>query len=145
MMQLGPQGETLIKSFEALRLAAYLDPRGIPTIGWGHTGPEVQMGLTCDPNSAEVWFRTDTGAACRAINATVDVAIAQNQFDALVSFTFNVGVGSEAHSTLLQLLNSGNAAGAADQFLVWNKVNGVENDGLSRRRAAERALFLGLS
>lgn len=144
-MHLGPQGEALIKSFEALRLAAYLDSRGVPTIGWGHTGPEVQMGLTCTSAEAETWFLADTAGACQAINANVDVAIAPNQFDALGSFTFNVGVGAFEGSTLLRLLNGGNTAGAADQFLVWNKVNGVENAGLARRRAAERALFLGLA
>lgn len=143
-MQLGPQGETLIKSFEALRLAAYLDQGGVPTIAWGHTGPEVKMGLTCDASSAEAWFKADTAGACKAINSLVDVAIVQTQFDALVSFVFNVGVGAFKGSTLLRLLNGGDSAGAADQFLAWNKVNGVQNAGLTRRRAAERALFLGL-
>ena len=145
MMRLGPKGEALIKSFEAFRSATYLDQRGIPTIGWGHTGPEVQMGLTCTLTDAEAWFLVDTGAACKAINTAVDVAITQNQFDALVSFTFNVGVGAEAHSTMIRILNGGDTASAADQFLVWDKVNGVKNAGLARRRAAERALFLGLT
>ena len=145
MMQLGPKGEALIKSFEALRLVAYLDQHGVPTIAWGHTGPEVQLGLTCDLQSAEAWFQSDTGAACRAINAAVDVAITQDQFDALASFTFNVGVGAFRSSTLLKFLNGGNTTDAADQFLVWDKVNGVKNAGLARRRAAERALFLGLT
>lgn len=145
MMQLSLQGEALIKSFEALRLAAYLDQGGVPTIGWGHTGPEVKMGLTCDPSSAEAWFRADTAGACKAINRLVDVAITQSQFDALVSFTFNVGIGALTGSTLLRLLNGGDTTGAADQFLAWDKVSGVQNAGLSRRRAAERALFLGLA
>lgn len=143
MMQLGPKGEALIKGFETLALVAYPDQGGIMTIGWGHT--PASKGQTCTSDQAQAWFLADTGAACRAINTAVDVAITQDQFDALVSFTFNVGIGAEAHSTLIRILNGGDTAGAADQFLVWNKVNGVENAGLTRRRAAERALFLGLS
>lgn len=145
MMQLGPKGEALIKSFEALRLVAYLDQGDIPTIGWGHTGPEVHMGLTCDAQSAEAWFKADTAGACRAINAAVDVAMTQDQFDALASFVFNCGVGAFRTSTLLRKLNAGDVPGAADEFLKWDRVGGLENAGLSRRRAAERTLFLGLA
>jgi lysozyme len=72
----------------------------------------------------------------------VDVPLSQNQFDALTSFTFNVGVGAFEGSTLLKDLNENAIAPAADQFLVWDHVNGAPNDGLLRRRTAERALFL---
>lgn len=140
-MNLGAAGISLIQGFETLRLQAYLDQRGIPTLGWGHTAG-VKMGDTCTAAQADLWFEADTAFACRAISETVTVPLSQNQFDALVSFTFNVGVGSEAHSTLLRLLNAGDFAGAADQFLVWNHVDGVVNAGLTRRRQAEQALFL---
>ena len=143
-MILGAAGLALIKSFEQCRLAAYQDQRGVWTIGWGHTGPAVTAQSVCSQADADAWLLQDTYAAQKAVNATVDVAITQNQFDALVSFTFNVGAGSEAHSTLVAKLNGGDTAGAADQFLVWDKVNGVQNAGLARRRAAERALFIGL-
>lgn len=144
MMQLGAAGKILIQSFEKLRLKSYQDGGGVWTLGWGHTGPAVGPLSVCSQADADSWFLADTAGACRAINSNVDVAMTQNQFDALVSFTFNVGVGAFGSSTLLKDLNGGNAAGAADQFLVWIKVNGVESAGLSRRRAAERALFLGL-
>lgn len=139
-MQLDAQGEALIKSFESLQLTAYQDSRGIWTIGWGHT--PASEGQTCTPSQAENWFQQDTAWACRAIDTTVTVPLSQNEFDALVSFTFNVGSGSEAHSTLVKLLNAGDTAGAAAQFLVWDEVDGVRSAGLLRRREAERALFL---
>lgn len=140
-MILGPAGTALIQSFEQCCLAAYLDQRDIPTIGWGHTAG-VQMGDTCTQAQADAWFVTDTGTACKAIRQTVDVAINQNQFDALVSLCFNIGAGAFVSSTLLKKLNAGDRAGAADQILVWNHVNGQVNAGLMRRREAERALFL---
>lgn len=142
MMQLGAAGKALIQSFESCKLIAYQDQRNVWTIGWGHTGPDIVEGYTCTQAQADLWFIQDTSFACRAVLSTVDVPLTQNEFDALASFTFNVGAGSEAHSTLIKLLNNGDFQGAADQFLVWNHVNGVANDGLTRRRRAERALFL---
>lgn len=141
-MILGAAGSKLIQSFETLRLVAYQDQRGRWTIGWGHTGPGVVAGLTCTAEQADAWFLEDTGAAVRANNAVLDVACTQNQFDALVSFTFNVGVNAEAHSTMLQLLNAGNVDAAAAEFPKWDHVEGVPNAGLRRRRVAEQALFL---
>lgn len=141
-MKLGAAGTALIERFETCKLYAYQDQRGIWTIGWGHTGPGVVEYLTCTQAEADAWFIQDTQAACNGVTNTVDVAMTQNQFDALTSFTFNVGIGSEAHSTLIKLLNSGNTAGAAAQFLVWNHVNGVVDAGLTRRRTAEQSLFL---
>ncbi len=141
MLSLGPRGTALIQSFETCRLEAYLDQRGVPTIGWGHTAG-VQLGDTCTQAQADAWFQTDALWAGQAILRTVDVALTQNQFDALVSFTFNVGVGAEAASTLLKVLNAGNYQAAADQFIRWDHVNGVVDPGLTRRRQAEQALFL---
>src|SRR5271155_324831 len=139
-MILGAAGKALIQSFESLRLQAYQDQRGIWSIGWGHT-PAVEY-QTTTPEEADEWFTQDTQTAVNAVNRTVDVALNQNQFDALVSFTFNVGQGSEAHSTLVGLLNQGKFALAAAQFSFWNHVNGQVDAGLTRRRAAEQALFL---
>lgn len=141
MMHLGPAGEALIKSFEQCRLAAYSDQRGVPTIGWGHT-LGVKLGDTCTQEQADAWFPKDAQWACNGVLRTVDVPLSQNQFDALVSFVFNVGVRAEAHSTLAQVLNAGNYMMAAEQFLQWNHVDGVVNAGLTRRREAERAFFL---
>lgn len=141
MMQLGAAGKALIQSFEQCKLQSYRDQHDVPTIGWGHTLSVVDY-QTCTQADADAWFIQDTQTAVNAVNRTTDVPLTQNQFDALVSFTFNVGQGSEAHSTLLSLLNQGHTQAAADQFLVWNHVNGVLNAGLTRRRTAERALFL---
>ena len=140
-MTLGPKGRALIQSFESLRLQAYQDQHGIWTLGWGHAQGVVEN-QTCSISDADEWFTQDTQTAVNAVNRTTDVPLTQEQFDALVSFTFNVGQTAEAHSTLLSYVNQSNFAAAADQFLVWNHVAGVPNAGLTRRREAERALFL---
>ncbi len=142
MISLGAKGRALIQSFEQFRTAAYKDQGGVWTCGWGHTGPDVVEGTTCTPYQASIWFDKDVAGACRAVLQSVDVPLTQNQYDALVAFTYNVGAGSEAHSTLVKLLNAGKYALAADQFGFWNHVDGQVSAGLTRRRAAERALFL---
>jgi lysozyme len=139
---LSSTGEDLIKSFESLRLTAYQDQRGIWTIGWGHVAPTVVEGLTCTPEQAEDWFLEDTQFAVNGVNVSIDTNITQNQFDALVSFTYNVGVGSEAHSTMAKLINERNFPAAAAQFPLWDHADGQPDAGLLRRRQAEQALFL---
>ena len=144
MMTLGQRGEALIKSFEKLVLVAYRKFAGEPwTCGWGNTCPDVGPNTTCTPEKADLWFQLDTESAVRAVNHTVTVPLSQNQFDALVCFTYNVGTGAEAHSTLVAKVNAGDFGGAAEEFLKWDHVNGVEVDGLKRRRTAERDLFQG--
>lgn len=144
-MKIGANGLDLIKGFEGLRLKAYRDSAGIPTIGYGHT-KTARMGMKITGADAEELLRRDLATAEGAVNLRVEVPINQNQFDALVSFVFNLGGGAFRRSTLLRLLNAEDYAGAADQFPRWNKarVNGVlvALKGLTRRRAAERALFL---
>lgn len=142
MNTLSSVGEDLIKSFEALRLKAYQDQRGIWTCGWGHTGPDVVEGTVCTPEQAETWFLHDTQAAVHGVDASLTTNVTQNQFDAMASLTFNVGVGAEAHSTLARLVNARDFAGAAAEFPKWDHVNGVQNAGLLRRRLAEQTLFL---
>ena len=142
MMALGQKGTALIKSFEGFRDKAYQDQRGIWTCGFGHTGPDVVEGTTCTPYQASKWFDEDTRAASNAVTHLVDVPLNQCQFDALCSFTYNIGIGNFEHSTLLKVLNAGNYMMAAEQFLVWDKTNHQTNPGLLRRRDAERALFL---
>lgn len=141
MSTLSSTGEDLIKGFEELRLVAYQDQKGVWTIAWGHTGPEVIEGLTCTAEQAEDWFLRDTQHAVNGVNASLTTNCTQNQFDALVSFTFNVGVGAEEHSTMLALVNERNFAGAAAEFPKWDHINGIENAGLKRRRLAEQKLF----
>lgn len=142
MNTLGSAGEDLIKSFESFRPVAYQDQRGIWTCGWGHTGPDVVESTTCTPEQAEAWFQLDTQVAVAGIDGSLTTNVTQNQFDALVSFAFNVGVGAEAHSTMARLINARNFAGAAAEFPKWDHVNGVPNAGLLRRRTAEQQLFL---
>lgn len=132
----------MIQSFEKCVLTAYADQGGVWTIGWGHTGPEAFAGATCTQSQADTWFQHDTAKAVAAVNATVTRPINQNEFDALVAFTFNAGVTAEAHSTLLRYVDAGNMSAAAAEFPKWNHVNGVVSNGLARRRAAEQALFL---
>lgn len=138
----GEKGLELIKQFEGLRLEAYLCPAGVWTIGYGHTAG-VSAGDIITSEQADSYLRQDLAGAEKAVNHAVSVAINQNQFDALVSFTFNLGAGNFQKSTLLKKMNSGDYQGAADQFLVWVKAGGKKLSGLVARRQAERALFLG--
>lgn len=144
-MKLGTEGLELIKEHEGLRLKAYLCQAGIPTIGYGHT-KGVKLGDTTTAEQAEAWLKEDVSDSENGVNSLVKITITQNQFDALVSFVFNLGSGAFGSSTLLKKLNSGDYSAAADQFLVWNKVrvNGKLqiSNGLKRRRKAERELFL---
>jgi lysozyme len=138
---LGAAGETLIKNFEWLSLAAYRDQRGIWTCGWGHCAGVTSL-TVCTPDQAEQWFLEDTQTAVNWLNRDIQVDLTQNQFDALVSFTFNVGVTAEGHSTMAALINKGDLASAALEFPKWNHVDGVVDQGLTRRRLAEQTLFL---
>jgi lysozyme len=140
-MTTSPTGRKMIEGFEGCVLKAYRDQRGILTIGYGHT-QGVKQGDTCTQIQAAAWLVGDLVMAESAVNHDVTVPLTQNQFDALVSFTFNEGQGHLASSTLLNLLNQKAYLGAANQFFAWNKVNGATDQGLVNRRAAERALFL---
>jgi lysozyme len=142
-MTLSDAGLKFIETFEGLRLKAYLDLGGVPTIGFGHTGPEVQLDMLITFDQAESYLISDIQKAVNCVNDAVKMPIAQNEFDALVSFTYNVGCGALKNSTLLKNLNGGNAFDAATEFLRWNKVNGRPTNGLTNRRKAERILFLG--
>lgn len=140
-MKIGARGLALIKSYEKLRLKAYLPtPNDVWTIGWGHT-KGVAPGLTCIPAQADAWLVEDCAEAEGAVNA-LTCPLTQNQYDALVSFVFNVGVPAFRTSTMRRLLEAREYALAAAQFPRWNKQKGVVLNGLTRRRAEEAALFL---
>lgn len=159
----GEAGKNIVKDFESLSLTAYPDPAspravalrsgidpvvaaklsGAPwTIGWGHTGPEVHEGLTITLDQAEKLLAQDLFTAESAIRQYVKVELNQNQFDALVSFAFNLGSGNLASSTLLKKLNAGDYAGAKQEFQRWNKAQGKVLDGLTRRRKMEADTFV---
>lgn len=141
-MRLSNLGETVIKFFEELALVAYKDSGGIWTCGWGHTGKDVVEGTTCTPTQAEAWFLGDVQEAETAVNRSVKVSMKQIQFDALVSFVFNIGVEAFEISTLLKLHNQGKTPSAAAEFLKWVHVKGVVNKGLVKRRGLEQALYI---
>lgn len=135
-----------IKKWEELRLVAYLPTAHDKwTIGWGHT-QGVKPGDEISREQAQILFSEDVEWAVAAVNKKVKVGLTQNQFDALVSFVFNLGEANFASSTLLRKLNKGDYDGAAEQFPRWNKQrqNGklVVLRGLVRRRAQEMELFL---
>jgi lysozyme len=141
----GSKGTELIKQFEGLKLNAYMCPANVPTIGYGTTrinGKPVQLGTTITESRAVELLKTDLSIFEQAVNRNVSVPLTQNQFDALVSWTYNLGETNLRSSTLLRKLNARDYAGAADEFLRWNKSGGKELAGLTRRRAAERVLFL---
>jgi lysozyme len=134
-------GFNLTKEFEGLRLSAYADQGGVWTIGYGHTGPGVHAGLTITQDQADAFLHSDVAGSVACVNRVVTSNINQNQFDALVDFTFNLGCASLSQSTLLRFVNAGDFASAAPQFLRWDHLRGVVIPGLSRRRQAEMALF----
>lgn len=140
-MQITQEGLDLIKSFEGLRLEAYQDAVGVWTIGYGHTRG-VKPGMRITEAEAEDLLRKDVEDFERGVTARVRVPINANEFSALVSFAFNVGLAALARSTALQRLNAGDRMGAAEALTWWNKAGGRVLPGLVRRRNAEKALFL---
>jgi len=135
-------GRQLIESFEGLELTAYQDMVGVWTIGYGHTGVDVKPGLRISAAQAEALLAADLVKFEQGVARLVTFVLNQHQFDALVSFSFNLGLGSLKNSTLLKLLNAGDVTAAAEQFLRWDKAGGGQVAGLLRRRQAERTLFL---
>lgn len=140
-MQISQDGTDLIKSFEGCRYLAYQDSGGVWSIGYGHT-LGVYAGMTITPAQAEQFLTDDLVQFGDYVNGYVTVPLTQDQFDALVSFTYNLGPGTLYHSDLLSFLNAGQYDAAADALLEYDHADGVVVPGLARRRAAERALFL---
>lgn len=141
-MKVSQRGIDLIKMYEGLRLRSYWDaPGGVWTVGYGHT-KTARRGMNITPDQAEELLKKDVADHSRFIDLYVTVPLNQNQYDALASFTFNLGGGALKNSTLLRKLNKGSYAGAADEFLRWTKAGGKVLKGLVRRREAERKLFL---
>jgi lysozyme len=138
---LSNEGLEAIARFEGLRLSAYRDAGGVPTIGYGHTGG-VRMGQIITRARALALLRQDAQTAVEGVRQAVHRDISQGQFDALVSFAFNVGVGAMRGSTLIRKLNAGDRTGAAAEFLKWVKAGGRVLPGLVARRKIEQSMFL---
>lgn len=145
-MKISKNGLELIKQFEGLRLKAYDDGVGVWTIGIGTTRyngvTKVKRSDVITEEQAVAYLLYDVSRFESAVNRLVKVPVTQNQFDALVSFTYNLGEGSFSASTLLRKLNARDYAGAAKEFLRWDKAGGKVMKGLTRRRKAEHDLFL---
>lgn len=141
-MTISDAGLALIKAAEGLRLSAYLCPARVWTIGYGTT-KGVKPGDTITEAQAEDMLRADVAKFERAVTDAVRVPITQGQFDALVSLAYNIGAAALRKSTLLRLLNESKYSLAAAQFDRWNRAGGRVLAGLTKRRAAERALFEG--
>jgi lysozyme len=137
----GSRGLALIKRFESLRLAAYRDTGGIWTIGYGHT-KDVAPGDGITETEAESLLKQDVAAAESAVASHIAIPLRQSQFDALVSFVFNVGAARFAASTLRRRINSGDHLDVPAELCRWRFDNGVPLLGLIRRRLAEAALYL---
>jgi lysozyme len=135
----------LIQQFEGRRLEAYKCPADVWTIGYGHTSaagkPEVKPGMVITKQEANDILVRDLVRYEDAVNRLVKVPLTQNQFDALVSFTFNVGEGALAKSTLLKKLNAGDYDAVPAELMKWTKGGGKELPGLVRRRRAECAMW----
>jgi lysozyme len=143
--KISDSGINLIKGFEGLELKAYQDSVKIWTIGHGTikypNGKAVAKGDTCTAAQAVEYMRHDLKGFEAKVNDVVKVPLTQNQYDALVSLTYNIGQTAFANSTLLKKLNAKDYKGAAEQFLVWNKAGGRVIQGLVNRRAAEKKVF----
>ena len=149
-MKISSRGLELIKDFEGFSSTSYLDVVNIPTIGWGNTfyedGTKDKLGDQISKTDAlkllEVIANRDFADK---IFPSIKVKVSQSQFDAMVSLAYNIGTGAFLKSTLLKKVNAGDLAGAGEEFLRWNKANGKEVIGLTRRREREKQLFLSLS
>lgn len=139
----------LIERDEGDRLTAYPDPAtgGDPwTIGYGHTGPDVHPGLTITQAQAEALLGQDLNKFEDGVRGYIGAAATNdNQFSAMVSLSYNVGLGNFAKSSVLRFHRTGDQQQAADAFLLWDKANGQVLPGLVRRRRQEREAYLGLA
>ncbi len=145
-MKMTDEGLALIKEFEGLRTLAYRDPVGVWTIGYGHTAmagePVVKSGLLVSEAEASEILRRDVEMFSRGVRKALTRAVSDQQFSALVSFAFNVGLGAFAGSSVLRAVNAGEFEAVPRRLSLWSKAGGRTLPGLVRRRAAEAALFV---
>ena len=139
-METSKTGLDLIKHFEGCELYAYKCPAGVWTIGYGHT-KGVEPGMQITEQDAEDMLKEELIEYESYINDLVTVGLNQNQFDAMVSWVYNLGAGNLKASTLLKVLNAGDYVGVPAQIMRWNKAGGKVLEGLTRRRQAEADLF----
>jgi lysozyme len=143
-MKISEEGLALIKKFEGCELEAYQCAAGIWTIAYGRI-KEVKEGHTCTQEQAEAWLDEELHEYQSYIDDMVEVDLEQCQFDALVSWVYNLGPSNLKSSTLLKVLNNSEYDEVPEQIKRWNKAGGKVLEGLVRRREAEALLFLGKS
>ncbi|MBQ7514495.1 MAG: lysozyme [Prevotella sp.] len=142
LMTTSNKGKQLIKDYEGLRLKSYMCPAGVPTIGWGHT-KGVKMGQTITEAQAEDLLVEDIAPIERLLNV-LGINFRQEQFDALVSWIFNLGAGNFTNSTLCKRIMQGAAdEEITDQIVKWTYSSGKQLVGLMKRRVAEANMFIG--
>ena len=141
-MKTSEAGIAFIKQHEGVRHESYRDSVGVWTVGVGHTGPDVLAGMHITDDDVDRLLRDDVAEAEACVENHCDVALSQNQFDALVSFVFNLGCQAFRNSTLLRLLNQGRYAEAAQQFRRWTHAGEWVSPGLVTRRKDEAEMFL---
>lgn len=132
----------IIRDFEGESLVAYKCPAGKWTISYGLTGGNIKEGLVITKEQSERMFMERIAQVSNNIFPLIKVSLTKNQFIAILSFVWNIGIGAFSSSTLLKLLNQKKYTEASSQFLRWNKVNGKVLNGLTKRRQAEKDLFL---
>lgn len=145
-MVLNDKGIKVMHEFEGCKLTSYLCPANIPTIGWGNTfyesGRKVKIGETITQERADKLFEWVAASFASQIKPLIKVILTENQFSALVSFAYNVGVGNLRSSTLLKKVNANpQDSSIRSEFLKWDKVAGKVLAGLTRRRIAEANLY----
>ena len=144
-MKVSSKGLELIKEFEGFSSTAYLCSAKKATIGYGNTfwedGTPVKIGDQISKERAETLLKHVVDNFSVAVEVDIKIEVTQNQFDALVSLAYNIGLGAFKNSTLLRQLNRGNFLGASQEFLRWDKSNGKPLLGLTRRREREKLLF----
>jgi len=147
-MKTSDDGVKLIQLYEGLRLTSYLCPAGILTIGYGHTSaagkPFVEPKMTITKEEAAAILRVDLGRFERGVDSLVKVELTQNQFDVLVSFAFNCGLGALKRSTLLKRVNAERFSDVPAELMKWTRAGGRQLSGLVRRRRAECELWRSL-
>ena len=141
-MNISEEGINLIKKFEGCELEAYQDAVGVWTIGYGHT-KNVQEGQVIKQEEAESMLLHELLEYCDYVEKAVEVDLTQHQFDALVSWTYNLGPTNLNRSTMLKVVNANNMGEVPTQIKRWNKAGGKVLDGLVRRRKAEALMFEG--
>ena len=141
-LEISEEGKQLVKKFEGCELTAYKCSASVWTIGYGRT-TDVKEGDTCTQEQADAWLEEELPVFGAYVTAAVAVPLEQNEYDALVSWTYNLGPTNLNNSTMLKVLNDNKKADVPAQIKRWNKSAGKVSEGLIRRREAEALLFEG--